>query len=54
MCYLLDHFLKLFSLVLSQVLVVFNIRDIQLVLGLWLRGLKRAGENGNFHVAQFL
>jgi len=41
--YLLHHLLELFFLIFPQLPVVFNISDINVMLGLWLRGLKWTG-----------
>ena len=51
---LLDHRLKRLSLVFAQLLEVFRRLDVQLMLGLWLRGLERTGQDRNLHVLQLL
>lgn len=47
---LFDHLPELVLLVLAESLVVFGGADCQLMLGLWLRGLKRAGEDSDFYI----
>lgn len=47
---LLDHLLELLLLVCLQLLVLLNGCNVQLVLGLGLWGLKRAGQNGNLGI----
>lgn len=51
---LLDHLLKLLLLIFLECFVVLNRGHIQLMLGLGLRRLKWAGEDGNFHIFQNL
>lgn len=56
-CYctdLLDHLLKLLLLILLKSFVVLHRGHIQLMLGLGLRGLKRAGQDGEFDIFQNL
>ena len=47
---LLDHFVESVALVFPELLVVLHASHVELVLSLWLGGLKRTGENGNIHV----
>ena len=51
---LLHHLVEFLQLVLPQVAVVLHVGHVQLVLGLWLGGLKRAGQDGQLHVFQAL
>lgn len=51
---LLDHLLKLFLFVFLKGFVVLHRGHIQLMLGLGLRGLKRAGKDGDFNIFQDL
>lgn len=51
---LLDHLLEGLGLVLAELLVFFDGFDVQLVLGLGARRLKRAGEDGDFGILDFL
>ena len=50
----MDHLLKLLLLILLQRSVVLHTGHVQLVLGLRLGGLKRAGQDGNLCVLQEL
>lgn len=45
-----DHLLELCPLVLLQLLVLFHARDVELVLGLWARGLEGTREDGQLGV----
>lgn len=51
---LLDHLLKFLFFIFLESFVVFHRSHIQLMLGLGLRRLKRAGKNGNFSIFQNL
>lgn len=51
---LLNHLRKRLPLVFLQPLEFVNRRDIQLVLGLGLRRLERAGQNGQFRILDFI
>lgn len=51
---LLDHLLKLLFFIFLKGFVVLHRGDVQLMLGLGLRGLKRACEDGNFNIFQDL
>jgi len=52
--YLLNHLLKLCNLILLQLLVVRNRRDLNFALCLWLRWFKRAGEYRHFCIINYL
>lgn len=49
-----DHLLKLFLFIFLEGFVVLHRGNVQLMLGLGLRGLKWAGEDGNFNIFQNL
>ena len=51
---LTNHLVELFDLVLAEVSVVLDVGDVQLVLGLGLRGLERASQDGQLDVFQYL
>lgn len=51
---LFDHLQELVLLILLQGLVFLHTSHVQLVLGLGLRGLKRAGQDGHLCVFQEL
>lgn len=51
---LLDHLFKLLLFILLESFVVLNRGNIQLMLGLGLRGLKRASKDCNFNIFQDL
>ena len=48
--HLLHHGLEALLLILPELLVILHIADVQLVLGLWLGGLKWTGQDSNFNI----
>merc|ERR1719444_17012 len=50
---LLNHIFKCLSLVISELLVILDALNIELMLGFWLWGLKWTGQDSNTYILQF-